>query len=472
MHQRIWIVIFIIIFSRGGFSVCAPENTHYDVIVIGAGIAGLSAAHELQKAGMKVVVLEANQRIGGRICTVNPWGSTLELGAAWLPGAENNPLAAIAKQLHLTTIVATPRDQHIHSNFPSAVLYDHQGQKIEDQTALKLYQFTDLFMNYLDKLGEDPYYQHLSIEEALEKFEQQEKISSSLKASFHYLVTLMISFVHGGDLDNTSVFEIYSYNQYKAKGESLFLVQGYDQIINYFAQDLTILFNEPVNAIDYYPEGVFVKTEAGKSFSARYALLTVPLGILQDERITFQPPLPTEKIEGLSNLDMGLINKTYLFFPCVFWDPVEWIDYIPKNPKEEGIIDIMNLNKFTNQPILVVFTAGKFAKEFESLTGPQAVGHIMNILRKIYGNDIPLPTANITTKWGQNPYSLGSFSFMNVNASPNTYHCMAKPIKERLYFAGEAYSNYQQGTVYGAYMSAMEAASNILENFKLNKGDF
>jgi monoamine oxidase len=474
MKQLNLILIFIFsVFWRFQTSYameCFDIDKTVDVIVVGAGISGLAAARELQTAGKEVLVIEADDRIGGRIWSIDPWGSTLELGASWIHGIANNPVGDLAKKLNLKIITTQYNHKCLNCRFSSLTLYDTNGKKIDEATMNILKDFAEQFMRFLAEIGKNTAYQHLSVEQAMVKFQEAKKVPPNLQRAFRYMVVLMITFEQAGDLNDMSVLETDTYTEHGSHGDNVIFAQGYNQITEYLAKGLHIILNERVNKISYTTENVLVGTQAGKIYKARHVIVTIPLGVLKKKEVTFDPPLPEDKVSAISQLEMGLMNKTYLFFPCVFWDEEsEWIGYVPEEKSKEAI-DILNLKKFMNQPILLVFTAGSFAKEVENWNDQKIIAYIMNILRKMYGDKIPEPSSHVITRWGKDPFSYGSYSFMSFSAKPNVFQVMAQPVGPTLFFAGEAASKFEGSTVYGAYMSGVDSAKQIL-NLKTEVGN-
>lgn len=444
------------------------ENKHYDAVIIGAGIAGLAAAKELQMAGKEVLVVESNNRIGGRLSSIHPWGATLELGASWIHGVNNNPIAELAKNLNLQLITTVYNHQCATCRFSSIALYDSKGKRLEKSLVDQLEALTKQFLNHILFLSKDSVSCYSSIQQALDKFITAQKVPENLIVPFHYLVLITTSFEHAGDMERMSILEYDNYAKQGPSGDNVLIAQGYSQLISALAKNSSIILKQKVNKIAYSPDAVTVFTESGKQYKAQHAIVTVPIGILKRGEIAFEPILPIKKSHAIAQLEMGLLNKIYLFFPCVFWDrDVEWIGYIPDDYLLNGAIDIFNINKYIPQPILMTFTTGTFAAIVESWSDQKTVDYIMLILRKIYGEKIPDPSSHIITRWGKNTHSYGSYSYMSFGADSTAYQTMAEPVGPSLYFAGEAASKFEGSTVYGAYLSGVDAAKQILDKMSL-----
>ena len=162
---------------------------------------------------------------------------------------------------------------------------------------------------------------------------------------------------------------------------------------------------------------------------------------------------------------MGVYNKIFLLFNRVFWNKkAEWIGMVPKENSPYQWVDIMNYYTFTKQPILLVFTAASFAKQIETWPDEKIISSIMQVLRTIYGKDIPEPSSYVITRWYQDPYARGSYSYLPVGAKVKDYAEISKPVMNRLFFAGEATSTSDPSTVHGAYFSGVHAAQRAYQS--------
>jgi monoamine oxidase len=205
--------------------------------------------------------------------------------------------------------------------------------------------------------------------------------------------------------------------------------------------------------------GVMVSTDKG-DFEGDYVLVTVPVGVLKAGVITFDPPLSAEKQNALNLMNMGVLNKVYLRFPEVFWDAeADLLGYI--NDEVGHWSETINLYKVTQQPILLAFNAGEFGLEIEQWEDDEIIADVMGVLRTIYGNDIPDPTDWLITRWGQDPFSYGSYASLGVGASPETRTMLRAP-HGKIFFAGEATTLGAPATVHGALISGRDGASDLL----------
>jgi len=185
---------------------------------------------------------------------------------------------------------------------------------------------------------------------------------------------------------------------------------------------------------------------------------------LAQEKVKFNPPLPRWKTQAFNQIGIGLMNKIVLRFPTCFWNKNEYcISYASKIKGE--FRSFYNLVPEKQDNILVAFISANFAKQMEERPDEELVSKVMEILRKIFGKDIPDPDFTYVTHWGKNPFSYGSFSFMKVGCTPRDFTLSGLDVEEKLYFAGEHTSAKFCGCAHGAYDSGMDVASELIKFF-------
>jgi monoamine oxidase len=447
--------------SYGLFGDCQKIET-YDVIVVGGGIAGLSAASTLRKNGVeKVLILEAADRIGGRVWTMDSWGSNLELGASWIHGIENSSLFNVVKDMNLAIQPTIYNNACLSCKLNSMALYDSDGKPLSKKEIAELQDYTEKFEEYLDAINAKGRDNTMSYLDALDGFAKENGFSKQMYDRFYFILRLLNTYEVAVDLQNMSVSVEELYKKSQVSGTNGIIPLGYNLVASKLAKNLSIELNCKVEKISY-GDGIECRTERG-IFRAKQCIVTVPLGVLKENSIAFSPPLPEDKQEVIGKIQVGLFDKIYLFFPCMFWDQdVEWIESIPKPELRDQIFDIMNFGKYFKQPILLVFTAGSFAKEVENWSDESTISSIMSVLKKIYGKDIPSPSSYVITRWGKDPLFFGSYSSPGLQADAQTYATFAEPVKGGLFFAGEATSQTDCSTVLGAFTSGQRAAAQVL----------
>ena len=226
------------------------------------------------------------------------------------------------------------------------------------------------------------------------------------------------------------------------------------------AKGLTIEKNTIVQSIDYQGIDIILKTNKGDK-KAKYVVCTLPLGVLQSNTVNFTPALPSTITTAIKNLKVGNVNKVAFLFDTCFWD--KNIQYVGYTSKEKGAYSyIMNVKKFLpNTNMLMSFGFGNYRKSIDNQSVTQIANDFMTVLKKIYGNTIPNPTKVLVSKWGQEEFSKGSYSFANVGSTPNDFSAFKTAVDSKLFFAGEHSNLEYRGTVHGAYLSGVSAADAV-----------
>lgn len=190
-------------------------------------------------------------------------------------------------------------------------------------------------------------------------------------------------------------------------------------------------------------------------------IVTAPLGVLKAHHIKFIPELPINKQNAISKLGMGVLNKCYLRFKQAFWPTdIDWLESIANNHGEW--VEWVSFMRTTNMPILLGFNAADRGKQIESLTNQEIVQSAMQTLKAIFGSDIPDPISYQITRWSSDPFTFGSYSFNALGSTPTMRQHLAKPLENKLFFAGEATHQDYFGTAHGAYLSGLRAAQEVM----------
>lgn len=411
-----------------------------DILIIGAGIAGLSAATYLQNNGFQVTVLEAQNKIGGRIQTDYSQGVAIEDGANWIHKAKGNPITVLAQTAHLDTIIDEPE---------SLVVYDIDGSIYPPDLIRKAEK---KFRKAIDKI-EGKKKQNFAT-----AFYQKhpEVLHDRL---WTYMLSAYFEFDTGADIYDLSARDFYDDEEFK--GDDLIVTNGLDKMLQPLAEDIDIQLNTTVTHIDYRTDIIHVKTNKEAYFVDK-VLVTVPLGVLKQNSITFSPILPSLHQNAIDDLATGMVNKFTCFWETPFWDKNQ--QYIGFTPEEKGQFNyFFNLYTCLNTPALMTFAFGQYAIETEQMTDQAIIDKIMHHLRIMYGNDIPMPTHFRRTKWHSDPYTRGTYSYVPQGVSSRRYKDFETAIDDKIFFAGEHTSRDYRGTIHGAFLSGKREAQKIIK---------
>lgn len=430
--------------GRGGHA-AGQAMKGESVIVIGAGLAGLAAARDLQDQGAEVVVLEAKDHIGGRLRTDWSLGAPFELGAGWIHGPQGNPVSALARQVGASTYV---------TDDDSLAVFTRDGTAVANSDLLNLDARYERLMAAVDDTVE------ASDGSSLAQAIRQVDGSALSDPLMRWALTAFTEFDTGGPLESLSAYHFDEDDAFD--GDDVILTKGYDTILAPLAEGLDIRLSHPVTAIAYdEDDGVTVTSKAG-AFEADYAVCTLPLGVLKAGAVRFEPELPRSHRRSIETVPMGNVTKAALAFPKPFW-PLD-VQYFGHQSAEKGQWPyFLNYRTFAEQNILVALSFGSYAGKVEQHDDATITGEIMTSLRSMFGAAIPDPNGLIVTRWSQDPYSLGAYSFTGVGVTPDHFDDLSEPLEDCLVFAGEHTIFDYHGTTHGALLSGKAAAAEIIE---------
>ncbi|XP_031105532.1 polyamine oxidase 2-like isoform X2 [Ipomoea triloba] len=436
------------------------------VIVIGAGFAGLAAARALYDASFQVVVLESRDRIGGRVHTDYSFGFPVDLGASWLHGVcDENPLASVIGRLGLP-LYRTSGDNSVlyDHDLESYALFDMDGNQVPQELVSEIGVTFEEILKETDKLRQE-FTEDMSIQRAVSMvFERRPDFR--MDGLRHKVLQWYLCRMEGWFAADADTISLKSWDQeVLLPGGHGLMVRGYRPVINTLAKGLDIRLGHRVKKVVRRYNGVKVTVEDGRTFVADAAIITVPLGVLKSNQISFEPRLPEWKETAINDLGIGIENKIVLHFGDVFWPNVEFLGIVADNTYKCSYF--LNLHKATGHPVLVYMPAGQLARDIEKMTDEDAAMLAFGELKRILPNASE-PVQYLVSHWGTDINSLGSYSYDLVGKSHDLFERLRVPV-DNLFFAGEATSLNYTGSVHGAYSTGLMAAEDcrmrVLERY-------
>jgi len=422
-----------------------PVLSQEKIVIIGAGISGLAAGKSLQESGFEVVILEARDRIGGRVWTDRSTGKALDLGASWIHAITGNPITELATKINAPLSALTDYDD--------TSTFDADGRE-DPLTDAQTENFSNIFAQYAEIVTAANV--NASVQDVVDEAVRQGALNDFGTRSINSIINTVKE--HEYAADSSELSQIGTEEGTDMGGGDVLFPDGFDAITNFLATGLNIQLQTVAQSVTYTDTGVVVETNKG-SHSANRVIVTVPLGVLKSGDITFSPALPASKLNAISALGSGVLNKVWLEFPSVFWDNTTIHNYfsMPKGHFNEWV----NWHKATGNNHLLGFNAGQYGLETEALSDDDIVAEAMTILKTMWGTDIPEPTNRLITRWNSDPFARGAYSFIKVGSSIEDRAILAQSVSDRVFFAGEATDTDAAATTNGAYNSGLREAAKI-----------
>jgi monoamine oxidase len=404
--------------------------TSIDVAIIGAGAAGLGAAHALEGSGLSTIVLEARDRVGGRGHTIMASPEiTFDLGCGWLHSADKNSFVAIAEALDFEIDKTLPpwRDRAVGKAFPA---------KERDDFIRTL----DAFYDRAEQAAQGG---------------RDSAASDYLEPGNRWnpMIDAISTYVNGCELDQVSILDMDAYEDTNINWR---VRRGYGALMTAYGASLPLVLNCQVSLIDHSGKALRIETSLG-TLTAAKAIVTVPTNLIAQEAIRFHPALPAKR-DAAAGLPLGLADKVML--------ALEEPNDLPKDGNLRGATMRTRMGTFHlrpfGQPCIEGFFGGRFAQELEDsgdgAFAAQSIDEIVSLLGNDYRRKLkPLKES----RWAHDPFARGSYSHA-LPGHADQRAVLAAPVDGRLFFAGEATSPNFFSTAHGARDSGERAAREVL----------
>lgn len=430
------------------------------VIVVGAGMAGLVAARLLHDSGFVVTVLEARNRLGGRTWTDDSLGAPLDLGGSWVHGVDGNPLTLWCEKLGIA-LVESHGDRLLIDK--RATASTREGQRRRAVLGRAAFNTAVEWASWKSRaMARSWGPRSISVKQAIDPLLRASWLSEVDRLVVATFVE-MSEGVQGAPYEAISIEEWFPKEGLERNAQPR---GGFLSLINDAAHGLTVRLASPVQRIVWSEVGASAVLKSGERIEADRVLIAVPIGLLRAGLPMLDPLPPEDQRTALGRLGYGagVLGKIYLRFPRRFWpDQPKWFGRLPDAPDRRGTFNTwVNHEEETGRPILLSFSNGATAARLDRSASDAEVKEVaMTSLRKMFGADIPEPDAMAFPRWLSDPWSLGGYSYPGVGSAAEDRSVHARPLAQRVYFAGEATEPVEYGTVHGALWSGEQAAEAI-----------
>jgi monoamine oxidase len=403
-------------------------SDQYDVVVLGAGAAGLAAARRVRAGGLSVMVVEARDRIGGRAHTVTP-GWPLDLGCGWLHSADVNPFSAIAEKLGFEIDKSPPPWM--------------KQSGLQDVTAEEMARYRADFDALESRL-----------EEAAET--GVDRPASELldpDSPFNGALNAFSAAYNGAEFDQVSVLD---YAAYEDSGVNWRLPDGYGALVSAYGAGVPVTLDAAVQTIDHSGALVRVSTSRGEVLG-RAVIVCLPTDVIAGGGVRFTPDLP-DKVDAAAGLPLGLANKQFLHVDGGDELPVDGHLFRRLNRTETGSYHLRPFGR----PLIEAYFGGRLARgleaEGEGAFAAFAVDEMVGLLGSDWRKRLQ-PVAG--SAWASDPWARGSYSHALPDHAGDRA-TLARPVADKLFWAGEATSPNAFSTAHGAYQSGIRAGEEVL----------
>ena len=421
----------------------APRTGNVEVVIVGAGAAGIAAARRLAAAGRRFALVEAAATVGGRCITdTTLFGVPFDRGAHWVHMPEINPVAKLGPQTGLDMYPAPPgqRVRIGHRYAREGEMEEYLGGTVRASTAIAdASRKNDI--SCAQALPKDLGGWRPMIEFVLGPFGCAKDLAE----------VSALDFAHSAERDN-----------------DLLCRQGFGALLTKLASGIPVELSNPVTRISYAARsgGVEVETARGQ-FEARAAIVTVSTNILSAGKIKFIPDLPKRQLDAAAKLKLGSYDHVALELPD---NPLGLRPDELVFEKSDSTRTAALFANVSGTPLCVIDVAGSFGRDLAAKGDAAMFDFAQSWLTGLFGTDVGKAVKRrYATHWNDEPWVLGAFSAAAPGGQPSR-RVLMESVNDRIWFAGEAAHETLWGTVGGAWESGERAADAVVKSLGRKTG--
>jgi monoamine oxidase len=419
----------------------SDNDASVDMVVVGAGAAGLMAARELKRAGKRVLVLEASNRVGGRVITLYDAnaGVPVELGAEFIHG-DAPETTRLCDEAHLATVPVTGKQ------------YRSDHGELSPQNAM--WQRMGRLFKHMNP--------HRKNDRSFQEFLDEKPGGPSLRTERELARGFVQGFFAADPKIVSEKWIVQQGNPTEGAIDSRRIANGYAALIDYLQRDVTadIRFNVLVERIKWNESSVRVYDQLGREYHARAVIVTVPLPMLQDASIAFDPEIPMMRRAG-NQLVMGHVCRVNVVVKERFWEAkAEDVSFVQTQTRP---FNVWWTHHPIKAPLITGWSGGPPAMEFAE-TGDVEAAAIRELARAFGTRRTrveSLVDSIHTYDWTHDPNIRGAYCYARVGGA-FAARVLARNFGDRIFLAGEATDSGSSGTVEGALVSGKRAALRLL----------
>lgn len=415
----------------------APRTTRQvDVVVVGAGAAGIAAGRRLMQEGASIAMVEARNRAGGRAWTSTLDGAPVDLGAHWIHAIRTNPIVPLARVRDFKLDRSKYSIRLFRNGRALSRTDRHTFETLVDQAEWRIVNAGAAAGRGVDS----------DARTAMGDFGEWTEAVAYVKGAYEC----------GADLRNLSAHDFW-----RADDHGDFLCRGgFGSLIASLAEGLPITFEQPVEAIARSEEGIVVQTP-DQTISARSAIVTLPVSVLAAQSVRFDPPLPDSLVDAFARFTMSAYEHAVIALDDAPWG----------NERDQMVFSIAEASHLVlfgsieGRPLHYVELCGEEGVAVAALGEDDRRRMVEAILEQHFGAACRQRARVLAvTGWGRDPWSRGCWSLCRPGDS-HLRKDLRENVDETIWFAGEASSISQWGTVGGAWREGIRAADSVLRVF-------